>query len=208
MQHFSRQLPTGVSGCTGLRLHVLVPSGASGPADRRPLDHGSGSRSGQGLSGPTNFNPSGKSRGDLATTSKRPSMRFRAFVVRFSNMMVEELQRRKGPEAFLLGRMVHLDTCAPRGTPVDNAPVMHLDLAINAYFGDAAPERERQSLSDGRVCDASVRTHILRIEDIPFSAALDFARRFFLSSKLFGEWCEALTGSSPWPQPGESPVPP
>ena len=74
------------------------------------------------------------------------------------------------------------------GTDAACAPLNHLDLAINMYFDGAASRRRVQTLSGGRVEDASVRTHLLRIDGAPFSSCVEFARQFFQSNVLLSEW--------------------
>lgn len=74
------------------------------------------------------------------------------------------------------------------GTAPDVATVKHLDLAINVYSGKAAEQRVSESLSDGRVTNATFRTHLLRIEGIPAQALFAIAAHFFVSSVLLGEW--------------------
>jgi hypothetical protein len=104
------------------------------------------------------------------------------------SMMIEELSQERTPEDLVIGRCVHLDTYETPGTDARVAPLKHLDLAINAYFGDAAKRRLATRLSYGKVEDASVRTHLLRIEQVPFASSAEFARQFFLSSTLLTKW--------------------
>lgn len=109
------------------------------------------------------------------------------------SMMVEELSELSSHEGRkVVGRCLHLDTLAPQGTPVHKAPVKHLDLAINVFYDEVADQRMAVQMSQGMV-DASVRTHLLRIEDIPFTASLEFARHFFRSDLLLAEWIGDLT---------------
>jgi hypothetical protein len=106
-------------------------------------------------------------------------------------MMVEEIVDRRSTREPVLGRCIHWDTEAPVGASPSQARVKHLDLAINVYRGEAADRRLTQSLgADARVVDATFRTHLLRIEDIPPQALLGFASQFFVSSLLTLEWFE------------------
>jgi hypothetical protein len=104
------------------------------------------------------------------------------------SMMIEELTDDRRPDGRLVGRCIHLDTDAIAGTEVGAAPLNHLDLAISIYFGPAAARRKTMKLSDGMVEDATVRTHLFRVEGIPFSSSVEFARQFFRSTVLLAEW--------------------
>ena len=104
------------------------------------------------------------------------------------SMMLEEVAEARTSNGTLIGRCVHLDTDALPGTDQHAAPLNHLDLAINVYFDDATTRRKETRLCDGRVEDASVRTHLLRVEGVPFAAIAEFARQFFHSSVLLQEW--------------------
>lgn len=106
----------------------------------------------------------------------------------YLSMMVEELVDHRETSGFLLGRCIHWDTEALKGTAPEVAPVKHLDLAINVYSGAAAEQRLSKSLASGRVTDATFRTHLLRIEGIPAQALLAVAAHFFVSSVLLAEW--------------------
>lgn len=106
----------------------------------------------------------------------------------YLSMMVEELVDLRESSGFLLGRCIHWDTEALKGTDPAVAPVQHLDLAINVYSGDVAVQRLSKSLTAGKVTDATFRTHLLRIEGIPAQALLAVAAHFFVSSTLLAEW--------------------
>lgn len=103
------------------------------------------------------------------------------------SLMIEELVEDRS-DSLLVGRCIHFDTAAPSGTTAIEAQVLHLDLAINVYFGEDSSRRRAMKLSDGKVQDASVRTHLLRIERAPFASSAEFARQFFKSSVLLTEW--------------------
>lgn len=113
----------------------------------------------------------------------------------YLSMMIEELsdfrEEIKDDHRFVIGRMIHLDTDAEIGVPFEKAMLMHIDLAVNMYVGDAADERLVQDLYDGtahKVVDASYRTHILRIENIPFAELPKFVMAFMRSKYLVNEW--------------------
>jgi hypothetical protein len=110
----------------------------------------------------------------------------------YLTMMIEELPRPDDPNGLMIGRCVHLDSRDPAGTPLDQVRVNHLDLAINVYKGATRAVRDGQSLQNGKIVDASCRTHLLRIEDIPFISLFQFCRMFFQSSVLLSEWLNEL----------------
>jgi hypothetical protein len=110
----------------------------------------------------------------------------------YLTMMLEELPRADDPNDIMVSRCIHLDTHATVGTPMSEARLQHLDLAINVYRGDRRHARMEGSLQNGRVCDATYRTHLYRIEDIPFPALFTFAGMFFKSGVLLGEWLNEL----------------
>ncbi len=112
--------------------------------------------------------------------------------VDYLSMMLEELPRPDHRNGLMVGRCIHLDTRAPVGTPMAEARLQHLDLAINVYCGDRRRERTEDSLQDGKICDATYRTHLYRIEDVPFPALFTFAGMFFKSGVLLWEWLADL----------------
>lgn len=102
------------------------------------------------------------------------------------SMMIEELIEKNGA---LLGRMIHLDTDAKINSDINQAKLNHLDLALNVYTGDARDSRLSESLAFGeKVTNASFRSHLFRIENIPFTSLFNFARMFFKSKILLSEW--------------------
>ena len=110
-------------------------------------------------------------------------------------MMLEELSEYKHPtdnnQEYVIGRMIHLDTDAQVGAPFANAVLNHIDLAYNLYIDDEATARLGQELCAGEpVQNATRRTHILRIEGIPFSSIFKIAQSFFKSRTLTDEWIE------------------
>lgn len=112
------------------------------------------------------------------------------------SMMIEELTQYPHPtdssRQYVVGRMIHLDSNAQVGTPFDNSVLNHIDLAINLYIDDTATNRMNQNLAiNGRIEKATVRTHILRVNSIPFNSLIKFAYAFFKSKKLVDEWKEA-----------------
>ena len=105
-------------------------------------------------------------------------------------MMIEELTD-IDQNGLMYGRCIHLDSDAPVGTDFDNVILNHLDLAINIYEGNDAKQRLNDNLAGGNVTtDASFRTHLLRIEKIPFKALFDFVTIFFKSEILTNEWID------------------
>ena len=112
--------------------------------------------------------------------------------VDYLSMMIEELPRVDDPNGLMVGRCIHLDTCAIAGTPMADAQLKHLDLAINVYRGCDRRMRMAESLQNGKVCDATYRTHLLRVEDVPFPALFGFAEMFLKSRSLLAEWITDL----------------
>lgn len=106
----------------------------------------------------------------------------------YLSMMIEELPRDDDPNGLMVGRCIHLDTRATVGTPMAEARLKHLDLAINVYRGLDRAARVADSLQDGKVRDATYRTHLFRIEDVPFPALFGFAEMFLRSRYLLTEW--------------------
>lgn len=110
-------------------------------------------------------------------------------------MTLEELSEFKHPtdrcKRYVIGRMIHLDTDAQVGECFADAVLNHIDLAYNLYIDNDADKRLIQHLRDGdTVQNATSRTHILRIEGIPFSSIFKLAQSFFKSRTLTDEWIE------------------
>lgn len=103
------------------------------------------------------------------------------------SMMIEELQQES--DDIVIGRCIHLDSSAPLGTNYEEVQLSHLDLAINVYFDDTGRERMASNLANGKkVTNATCRTHLFRIDDVPLSSLMVFARMFFISMTLLNEW--------------------
>ncbi|MEI8290573.1 MAG: hypothetical protein WCH99_13975 [Verrucomicrobiota bacterium] len=102
--------------------------------------------------------------------------------------MIEELSRPSGNFEQVFGLMVHMDTDAAVGTTADRAILNHLDLAVNWYPDAAGQLRLNQRLDQGMVANAPNRAHLLRIENIPFSAFFGITTAFFESKVLLREW--------------------
>lgn len=110
----------------------------------------------------------------------------------YISMMIEEIEEHTNPlnssEKYLIGRMIHLDSSATIGTCFENVILNHIDLAYNLYINGDADNRLRTHLCYGRTQDATHRTHILRIENIPFKSLFKIAYSFFKSKELTTEW--------------------
>ncbi len=104
------------------------------------------------------------------------------------SMMFEELSEYYIDSGVLMGKCIHLDTDAAYDTSSSEASLNHLDLAIQFYENGKIKERFSQDLSKGKVVGASYRTHILRIENIPFDSVLQYLLMFFDSLYLKVEW--------------------
>lgn len=107
-------------------------------------------------------------------------------------MMIEEIEEHVNPlnsqEKYLIGRMIHLDSNATIGTNFKDAVLNHIDLAYNLYINTDADNRITEHLCYGKIQTATYRTHILRIEDIPFESLFKLSYSFFKSKTLTSEW--------------------
>ena len=110
----------------------------------------------------------------------------------YLSMLIEELPRADDPNELMVGRCIHLDTRDPAFTPLGEIEMQHLDLAINVYAGEDRQKRFGQSLQHGKVQDATFRTHLLRIEGIPFVSVFAFCEMFLDSKILLSEWLNEL----------------
>lgn len=110
----------------------------------------------------------------------------------YISMMIEELQEEQfnlNPnKKYVVGRMIHLDSNAAIGVNYKDAIINHIDLAYNLYIDHTADDRLNSYLPNGQVTPADFRTHILRIENIPFESLLKIADSFFKSKTLLSEW--------------------
>lgn len=110
----------------------------------------------------------------------------------YISMMIEELEEHScklnSNQKYVLGRMIHLDSNASIGMSFKDAMICHIDLAFNLYINQSAEERLSQYLCNDQVVPACYRTHILRIENIPFESIFKIAYSFFKSKTLVSEW--------------------
>jgi hypothetical protein len=105
------------------------------------------------------------------------------------SMMIEELSDKDTGAGITIGRCIHLDTDDEMGTPFNDSNVNHLDLAINVYEGNAAQKRYDGNLAKGiKVENATFRTHLLRIENVPLKSIFLFILVFFQSKTLISDW--------------------
>lgn len=102
----------------------------------------------------------------------------------YLSMMLEEIEE---SDNMLFGRCIHMDTTAPVGVSPDAATVQHVDLAINVYTDSARSARLDDELRNGKVADASFRTHILRLESAPAAMLIPLLALFFKSRSLLRE---------------------
>lgn len=110
----------------------------------------------------------------------------------YLTMIIEELPRPDDPSGLMIARCIHLDTRDPAFTPLGQVEMQHLDLAINVYEGEDREKRFAQSLQNGKVQDASFRTHLFRIERTPFVSLFSFCGMFLKSKVLLSEWLNEL----------------
>lgn len=104
------------------------------------------------------------------------------------SMMIEEVSEKREYGGYHISRCIHLDSDNVVGTSIDNAILNHIDLAINVYNTGAYAKRKTQSLANGRVVDATLRTHLLRLENVPFRLLINLSSLFFESQSLIKEW--------------------
>lgn len=110
----------------------------------------------------------------------------------YLSMMIEEIPRVDDPNGLMICRCIHLDTRDPAYTPLGRVQMQHLDLAINVYAGADRQKRFDQSLKQGKVQDATFRTHLFRIEKTPFVSLFSFCEMFLKSKILLSEWLNEL----------------
>ncbi|GHE04180.1 hypothetical protein GCM10008024_30330 [Allgaiera indica] len=110
----------------------------------------------------------------------------------YLSMTIEELPRPDDPNRLMVGRCIHLDTKDPAHTPLSEVTMQHLDLAINVYAEEDRSKRFKESLQFGKVQDATFRTHLFRIEAIPFVSLFSFCEMFLQSRVLLSEWLTDL----------------
>ena len=110
----------------------------------------------------------------------------------YLSMMIEELPRPDDRTGLMVGRCIHLDTQDPMKILPKDAIVQHLDLAINVYEGEDRQARLDNNLQYGPSADASFRTHLFRIEGVPFLSVVEFCCMFFQSKCLLKEMMNDL----------------
>lgn len=110
------------------------------------------------------------------------------------SMMVEEVTARLVHGEYYVAKCIHLDTDDDVGTNIDDVILNHIDLAINVYGFDAYEMRKEMSLSKGKVENASLRIHLLRLENVTFKALINLSYLFFDSEILTKEWISAQFG--------------
>lgn len=112
------------------------------------------------------------------------------------SVMIEELTRPVRDCEQVVGLCVHMDTDSAVGTAALEARLNHLDLALNWYPGGDGASRLSQRLDEGMVQTAT-RSHLLRIEGIPFTALFEITSAFFTSRVLVREWLSAQSFTTP-----------
>lgn len=100
----------------------------------------------------------------------------------YLTMTLEELEVRR--DGLLIGRCIHLDTSAPMGIMPSEAKVLHVDLAINVYQGELAATRLSSAMNNAEKVKTSIRTHLLRAEQVPFDVLTLLSFMFFKSRIL------------------------
>jgi hypothetical protein len=115
---------------------------------------------------------------------------------KYLSMMIEELSAPDEAQGFMVAKCVHLDTFDPIDTPLQEVQIAHLDLALNIYCDDYRAKRFEKTLQKGRAHDATFRTHLFHIENIPFLALFTFCAMFLDSQVLLSEWFNELSGGT------------
>ncbi len=114
----------------------------------------------------------------------------------YLSMTIEELSAPDEAQDFMSARCIHLDTFTPIGTALHEVRISHLDLALNVYCKKDSERRFENTLQNGKAQDATFRTHLFRIEDIPFVALFTLCQMFLRSRILLNEWFEELSGTA------------
>lgn len=112
-------------------------------------------------------------------------------------VLVEELPRIDPRTGLMIARCLHLDTADPVGTTLNVSTLGHIDLALNVYGGARAREREAGTIRHGVQVDATTRTHVLRVDGVPFATMFELARHFFAAPSLTDEFLAAQFGRTP-----------
>ncbi len=117
----------------------------------------------------------------------RFEVQFRRDNVGVLSGMLEELPRDSGDKC-IIGYCLHLTSDSPTGTKWDEAVATHIDGSINVYTDDAIAKRLAGTLAEGKVCDATFRTHVFRADNIPLKTLVPLACMFFRSKYLLADW--------------------
>lgn len=104
------------------------------------------------------------------------------------SLMAEEL--RYVSPIILLGRCIHLTVDNMAGKSWDSALASHIDGAINVYFDADSELRFISSLTEGKSTDATIRTHLFKVLDIPLKSLIPISMLFFKSKTLSNEWLQ------------------
>ena len=102
----------------------------------------------------------------------------------YRSFMIEELNDKYSEEQILIGKCIHFDCSSFDSGNLDNQVLNHLDLAINIYEQETRNERLNETLKDGKIVDASYRTHLLRIDNVSIKSLPVFCLLFFCSMTL------------------------
>lgn len=113
---------------------------------------------------------------------------------RFNNgnlrFILEEVPKIDNEKRYFSSFCIHLDTDDPIGTTFNNSTLNHIDLALNFYENESMHKRFNQSLTNGKVINASMRTHLIRIENVPLKVLINMAFSCLQSKTLVNEWIE------------------
>lgn len=112
------------------------------------------------------------------------------------SMMLEEIFYDEFHQQ-IVGKCIHLDIIDAYGKDITKMKMKHIDLAINIYINENINIRLNQRISDGfKVTDADYRTHLIRLEEIPFLDMIKIVYLFMDSKSLVIDWIDNQFGNS------------
>lgn len=102
----------------------------------------------------------------------------------YRSFLIEELDDRLNSDGILAGRSIHFDVTNFNDTETETNILSHLDLAVNYYLDENRKLRHSEDLRSGKITDADVRTHIIRIDNVPITIVPIMCLAFFQSKTL------------------------
>ncbi len=117
---------------------------------------------------------------------RRLEVAFRRDANSYLHGSIEELS--EPASEICTGLILHFDSKDPVGTEWETATLCHLDGAINVYLDADANQRWQHDHAHGKVQNATIRTHLFRIENVPLKLLVPVAWTFLRSEQLLSEW--------------------